>query len=373
MKLLSIEPTPSPNTMKLNMDERVDRGRTYESSQADKAPAHIAALLRISGVKSVYQTADFIAIDRHPKADWKQVLGEAAAALGGDQAVVPGEQTNLDGFGEARVYVQVFRGIPMQIRVKTDWHEVRETLPERFTNAAMEAGLASPNLIKERKLEDRGVRYGELEDIAQEIRQELEAAFSDERLKALVERGQQTQTDEAPFLEGEQLTREEALSTLDAEDWRIRYRAIELLEPKLEMLDVLEKALQDDHVSVRRLAVVWLGEIKGERALSLLIQAMSDSSAVVRRTAGDTLSDIGDALATPVMIQALADRNKLVRWRAARFLYDLGDERAVEALRTAAKDEEFEVALQARIALERIETGKEAEGTVWQQMTRENS
>lgn len=373
MKLLSIEPTPSPNTMKLNMDERVERGRTYEASQADKAPSYIAGLLRISGVKSVYQTADFIAIDRHPKAEWKQVLGEAAAVLGGGQAVVPSEQSSMDGFGEARVYVQMFRGIPMQIRVKTDWREVREALPERFTNAAMEAGLASPNLIKERKLEDRGIRYGELEDIAQEIRQELEAGFSDERIGALVERSQQSQPDEDPIVPWERPSREEALRALDAEDWRVRYRALEMLEPTTDMLDVLEKALGDEHVSVRRLAVVWLGETKGEKALELLIRAMADASAVVRRTAGDTLSDLGDAAATPVMIQALSDRNKLVRWRAARFLYDLGDEQAVEALKQAAEDKEFEVALQARIALERIETGKEAEGTVWQQMTRSNA
>src|SRR5690606_11098381 len=89
----------------------------------------------------------------------------------------------------------------------------------------------------------------------------------------------------------------------------------------------------------------------------------------VRRTAGDTLSDLGDPAATGPMIAALADANKLVRWRAARFLYEAGDESAVPALRKAAEDEEFEVRLQAQIALERIERGEEAAGSVWQQMT----
>ncbi|MDT2208001.1 HEAT repeat domain-containing protein, partial [Paenibacillus larvae] len=94
--------------------------------------------------------------------------------------------------------------------------------------------------------------------------------------------------------------------------------------------------------------------------------------AAVRRTAGDTLSDIGNPAAIPAMIKALKDKNKLVRWRAARFLYEVGDESAVPALKEAAGDPEFEVSLQVQIALERIEGGHEAEGTVWQQMTRRN-
>lgn len=370
MKLISIEPTPSPNTMKLNMDERVERGRTYDASNKDRAPQYIQALLNIPGVKSVFQTADFIALDRHPKGDWKQILAEAGKILGAEGSVVPEGEPDQSGFEEARVYVQTFRGIPMQIRVKTEWREVRESLPERFVKAAMEAGMASPNLIKERRLEDRGVRYGELEQIAKEVSQELEAAYSDERLQSLVENSKRMKPDEDPVVSWKHPTREEALEALDSGDWRVRYRAMEQLKPSEDMLDVLEKALQDDHVSVRRLAAVWLGEVKGEKALELLCRAMSDPSPVVRRTAGDTLSDLGDPAAADTMIRALGDSNKLVRWRAARFLYDFGDERALDALRKAAEDPEFEVALQARMALERIEGGREAEGTVWQQMTK---
>jgi HEAT repeat protein len=99
-----------------------------------------------------------------------------------------------------------------------------------------------------------------------------------------------------------------------------------------------------------------------------LCEALQDSSPVIRRTAGDTLSDLGDPVATKSMIEALQDKSKLVRWRAARFLFDVGDERCVPALRDAIDDTEFEVSLQARMALERIEAGEEAVGTVWQQM-----
>ncbi|HEU5139418.1 MAG TPA: virulence factor, partial [Bacillales bacterium] len=42
---------------------------------------------------------------------------------------------------------------------------------------------------------------------------------------------------------------------------------------------------------------------------------------------------------------------------------------AIAALREAQDDPEFEVSLQVKMALERIEKGKSAEGSVWKQMT----
>ena len=64
MKILSIEPTPSPNAMKLNMDEKIPGGvmRTYTMENKDKAPDYIQKLLEIEGVKSIFHTADFISL-----------------------------------------------------------------------------------------------------------------------------------------------------------------------------------------------------------------------------------------------------------------------------------------------------------------------
>ena len=58
------------------------------------------------------------------------------------------------------------------------------------------------------------------------------------------------------------------------------------------------------------------------------------------------------------MIRALKDKSKIVRWRAAMFLYEVGDENALPALKEAEDDPEFEVALQIKMAIERIEGGK---------------
>ena len=45
------------------------------------------------------------------------------------------------------------------------------------------------------------------------------------------------------------------------------------------------------------------------------------------------------------------------------------DETALPALKAAENDKEFEVDLQIKLAIERIEGGEEAKGSVWKQMT----
>lgn len=375
MKLISIEPTPSPNSMKLNVDETLPRGRrmTYLVSEAEQAPEPLKGLLAIEGVKSVFWTADFIALDRKPGADWARILADARMLLQADEGgqSAAGAGTGIaTGFGEALVLVQMFRGIPIQVRVRMNDREVRSALPAKFTEAVSAA--AGSGIIRERKLEEFGVRYGEPEEIAEEIVRELDATYTEERLSALI----------AASLEagpGEQaspvaprpapLTLEETVQAFQSDDWQVRYAALERYASAPEGIPLLAKAISDENASIRRLAVVYLGDLRSPEALPLLFEALKDRTSSVRRTAGDTLSDIGDPAAIGPMIEALKDKNKLVRWRAARFLYEAGDETAIEALEEAANDSEFEVKLQAQIALERIKRGEEAAGSVWQQIT----
>lgn len=81
------------------------------------------------------------------------------------------------------------------------------------------------------------------------------------------------------------------------------------------------------------------------------------------------MSDLGFVEFEPAMMEALQDKNKLVRWRAAMFLYETGTEACLPALREAEDDKEFEVKLQVKMAIARIEQGEEAKGSVWKQMT----
>ncbi|MFC0211675.1 conserved virulence factor C family protein [Paenibacillus chartarius] len=387
MKLISIEPTPSPNSMKLNLDESLPphERRTYTAEQASSAPEYAQRLLAIPGVRSLYHAADFIALDRTPKGDWQAILSAARAVLGeapgaapaSPEAASPGNAAGeTDGaFGEVTVLLQTFRGIPLQVRAQAGGQEARVSMPERFTNAAIEAGKAAPNLIKERQLQELGVRYGDLQDVLAEIVQEQDASYSDERLQQLVAASYAAAADSSAASPG--VTPPPQSDTglaeqLRSPDWKERYAAMQRIQPSLETLPLLAGLLDDENASVRRLAVVYIGDIREPEALPHLFRALRDRTPSVRRTAGDTLSDIGDPAAIPAMIDALRDDNKLVRWRAARFLYEVGDATAIPALREAANDTEFEIRMQANLALERIEGGRAAEGSVWQQMTRRN-
>jgi hypothetical protein len=393
MKIISMEPTPSPNSMKLNLDVRLPDGVHYTYTQATKqeAPDYGQKLLDIPNVSSYFHTADFIALDRLSRGNWQQILEKAREILGETDSAashpnkqaqdpiitkIASEPADATGFGEVQVRIQMFRHIPMQIRVSTGLEEKRAALPERFINAATQAGLASPNLIQERKLVEHGIRYGELQDVLEQILNELDAAYNEEQLSQLVlEATKTTYQDEAA--EAQTPSDTEAIEHLHIafknEDWRKRYAALTTIRPTLNLLPFLAKALDDPHMSVRRMAAVYLGDIKDPQVLPYLYHALEDPSAVVRRTVGDTLSDLGDPAAMGAMIQALKDSSKIVRWRAARFLYEVGDETAIPALRDAVDEPEFEIRMQINLALERIEGGEAAVGSVWQQMTNRNN
>ncbi len=377
MKIVSIEPTPSPNVMKMNLDESLPSGKSYNFSQTNmgQAPDYIQKLLLIDGVKGVFQVLDFISLERHPKADWQAVLSKAREVLGeagGKSQIAPvsGEagSTAADSFGEVTVYIQKLKNIPIQVKCVKDGEEVRFGLPERFREAVMKAHIATTNLVLERKWEEQSPRYGNIQEVGEQVAEEISAAYDEERLKSLVELALSSDKEGEPKKEG--FSANEVLQALDDPEWEKRYAALEQFEPTLEGISVLDKALGDEKTAIRRLAVVYLGLIGKKEVLPYLYRALKDPSAIVRRTAGDCLSDMGDPDAIPAMCEALKDKNKLVRWRAARFLYEVGDETAIPALRKAVNDPEFEVRMQAQIALERIERGEDASGTVWQQMTR---
>ncbi|GAB7386792.1 hypothetical protein BSNK01_06280 [Bacillaceae bacterium] len=267
--------------------------------------------------------------------------------------------------------IQEFRGIPTQVKLLFGNEEKRFGLPERFARAVMEMQKVTPNYILERRWVEKGVRYGDLDEIGETVVKELDAAYDQQRLNRLLEQGlAQGKTETAKPPVEEKPTAEEINEKLDDPDWKVRYAAFEKWTPTPDDLPIVVKALKDPNQSIRRLATVYLGMIGGKEVLPHLYQALKDKSVIVRRTAGDTLSDLGDPDAIPAMTEALKDPSKLVRWRAARFLYEVGDESALPALKKAENDPEFEVSLQVRMAIARIEGGEEAAGPVWQQMMR---
>ncbi|MGE8204244.1 conserved virulence factor C family protein [Heyndrickxia sp. NPDC080065] len=368
MKIISIEPTPSPNTMKVILDQELPAGKSsnYKKEHANDAPKFIQDVLEIEGVKGVYHVADFLAVERNGKFDWQQILPKVREIFGEEDS---GQLTTSgidEHYGEVNVFVQMFKGIPLQVKLTDGEQEKRFGLPQSFVHAMSEAQLEGENYVLLRKWKEMGVRYGDLDQIGHDVVEELLAAYPETRLKSLIE------ATKKPHTNTEQQLKKLIKVTpemLEDPDWRKRYQLLEQMEePTIEDLPVLEKALEDENSSIRRLAVVYLGMIKDKQVLPLLFRGLKDKVVTVRRTAGDALSDLGFKEAIEPMMEALSDKSKIVRWRAAMFLYEEGDERALPALNKAENDPEFEVKLQVKMAIERIAGGEQAKGSVWKQM-----
>lgn len=370
LKIVTIEPTPSPNSMKVVVDEELPFGKSYNYTKENmnEAPSEIQAILNIEGVKGVYRVADFLAVERNAKYQWEHILSRVRNALGEKTEQVEQVEQAADQFGEVFVHVQMFRGLPLQIKVFDSTSQHRISTGERFIKAfnSIQIDKTDENYIFERKWADFGIRYGEKEEIAESVLKEIEATYPEERIARILEAANAKKTE---TVKRKKITVEE----FSVDDWKERFQMLDQIpDPELDDLPLLEKALDDEQMSIRRLATVYLGMIEDKAVVPLLARAIKDKSATVRRTAGDCMSDLGFVEFEPVMMEALKDKNKLVRWRAAMFLYESGTEASLSALREAEEDPEFEVKLQVKMAIARIEQGEEAKGSVWKQMMERN-
>lgn len=368
MKIKSIEPTPSPNTMKVIVDQELPFGtaHNYNPTNLESAPIEIQAIMNIEGVKGIYHVADFLAVERNGKFDWVNILASVRQVFGEKTTKTAKQQQSDEHFGEAYVHVQMFKGIPLQVKVFDSNEEKRFALDQRYVAAFNQVLGTSDDddFILQRKWVDFGVRYGNKEEIGQSIISEIEATITNERLEELITAA--TNKTVAVELNKRKITVDE----LDAEDWEVRFQLLDQIpDPDVSDIPMLAKALADDKMSIRRLATVYLGMIEDVEVVPYLVQALNDKSAAVRRTAGDCMSDLSLPEFEQAMIISLSDKNKLVRWRAAMYLYETGTEAALPALEKAQDDKEFEVSLQVKMAVERISQGESAKGSMWRQMT----
>ncbi|QDQ02462.1 virulence factor [Lysinibacillus fusiformis] len=369
MKILTIEPTPSPNSMKVIVDTELPFGKSYNFTKdnKDQATGEAAAILAIEGVKGVYHVADFFAVERNAKYAWEGILSSIRQVLGEDVQEANDIQLANEFYGEVYVHVQFYKQVPLQVKVFDNQREHRVSCGDRFVdtfNKIIETD-EDENYIFQRKWIDYGVRYGELEEIAEAVKQEIDVTYSTERLAEIV----------AMINDAEKINQNPAKLKISVEqfqqpEWEKRFQLLDqMADPELDDLPLLDLALQDEQMSIRRLATVYLGMIEDVAVVPYLEKALQDKSAAVRRTAGDCMSDLGLVEFEEAMLQALQDKNKLVRWRAAMYLYEVGTEKSLQALKAAQDDKEFEVKLQVKMAIARIEQGEEAKGSVWKQMT----
>ena len=187
MKLLSIETTPNPNSMKLNLDETLATGVaiTYTHENRGDCPAYIEKILAIPGVSSVFRVEDFIAIQRKPTAGWENILSHARAVLEYPSLnnAKEQEETSDNKWREVTVAVQYFRDLPMLVKVSSGSETTRLPLPERFGKAIEQAMGASENMLMERKWKDEGARYGDLREVGEVVVREISAVYDEKKLK----------------------------------------------------------------------------------------------------------------------------------------------------------------------------------------------
>lgn len=371
MEIIKVEPTPSPNTMKIILSEKRqdNHSKTY-TEVTDSQPHFINAILQVKGVKSVFHVLDFIAVDKAPKADWETVLPLVTATLNQDQqqsdTTQPEPHTH---FGEVKAEVLKFKNIPYQVKLTTPKEEKRQQLSDIFVNAMLEAQQPHDNVVFLRKWETLGVRYGDLDDVMQSVVEEINALYPEHVLNLLVQEAKNTDVT-VPQKQYEHVT----LETYQQEiDWKARLRMLKSFPtPTSDDYPLLDYALNEDKVPLRREAVVLLSMIEDRETLPYLYKGLHDKSPAVRRTAGDSLSDLGFKEALPEMEKALDDPQKIVRWRAAMFLFDEGGPEQLVTLKAHQNDPAYEVKLQIEMAITRIENGEAALGSVWKQIANRN-
>ena len=388
MHLLSIETTPSPNCIKLNLDEVISpKALTLQQGHpSPDAPEWAQQLLAIEAIQSVFVVQDFITLTRKGNADWQAILAQAVAVIGvadeadsqllaqvsqPAEAVEDEANTSASNLGQLDVAVQMFRGIPVQVRaIAADGQQARVALPDRFSQTLQRVISATEaNYVAERRWEPYQAPAGVPDQVAQLVADEIDSLLDMPELARIEAAAIANHPDNAPT---ENTVQQQAfVAELSHPDWKHRVKALQQLEVTPETFPAVLAVLDDEKSMIRRWAAALLGASTLEVAVEPLCRLVrQDPSPIVRRTAGDALSDLGDPSASAAMIAALKDASSLVRWRAARFLNEMGDQTAVEPLRQAAEQEpEFDVQVEMMAALERIEAGGATQLPMWMRLT----
>ncbi|MES1022605.1 virulence factor [Gloeocapsa sp. BRSZ] len=389
MQLLSIETTPSPSCIKLNLNESISTKALTLQQGVDQKDTPVLAqrLLTIENIQSVFLFKDFITLTRKGNADWQPILTQAVRIIGvakdadaklladvaQPQDITASNSTNLQqtSLGHVEVAVQMFRGIPVQVRaIASDGQQARVALPERFNQALQRVISATgANYIAERSWNPYQSPAGAPNEVAQLVADEIASLIDEDELARIEAAAIANSHKLEPT--NQQSLQQELLADLQHPNWKQRLKALQQIEVTSETFSQIVALLDDEQSTIRRWAAALLGASSMAIAIEPLCRViLTDPSAIVRRTAGDALNDLGDDSAIATMCQALADPSKLVRWRAARFLNEMGDQSAVDALRRAVECEaEFDVRIEMMAALERIEGGGETQLPMWQRIT----
>jgi hypothetical protein len=411
-----IESTPNPSSFLIQLSAPLGgledmvgslKGRSY-STITILTPAEIADILAIDGIESVYAMASALTINKKATAKWDAVLPLVLEALGveNDQELLKGLPTSATGqeastasSGQVRIRLQISNKMPIQIEgIGFLGTTTRKKLAPKFAQHMELLVNGGVDFFSDRKWVDRGMRYlsdeaglldeeheqenFELMTVLQAESEEYDAAYSEERLAALVAK---ELGDNVPKSSSTIATT--SVSEMDLQS--VHQRCDLAQEGDVEALTILSCFVKSHkgNTAARRNALAYLGGTGSsypgnESVFEAVVSALrNEKSPIMRRTAGDALSDLGDKRAVPYAIEAVTDRSKLVQWRAARIVGELGDSmESAASLKEASFSFKyaFEVAFEIKDAMRKVReralnkdvgiNGGPAAGPMWKQI-----
>lgn len=77
---VTIDPTPNPNALKFSVGADVGGPKTFVAGRETDDPL-ASQLLGLEGVTSVFMTADFVTLSKHPEAGWDAIATPAKEIL----------------------------------------------------------------------------------------------------------------------------------------------------------------------------------------------------------------------------------------------------------------------------------------------------
>ncbi|HJE19677.1 NifU N-terminal domain-containing protein [Aliicoccus persicus] len=82
MRVLQIDATPNPDSMKLTLDfdKEGSRSSTYDRVEEDN-PKFINDLLQIEGVRSLFHAINFVTVDKKPDYEWEQLIDQVVDTI----------------------------------------------------------------------------------------------------------------------------------------------------------------------------------------------------------------------------------------------------------------------------------------------------
>ena len=83
MKIISIEATPNPNSMRVVFDTELPSGTShnYRKNDAETASEPAASLLKLDGIKGIYHVMNFMAIEKDSDVEWEGILTNIEAII----------------------------------------------------------------------------------------------------------------------------------------------------------------------------------------------------------------------------------------------------------------------------------------------------